>query len=125
MARHYTVGDDSMTPTLKAGDDVAICGRPVRRGDLVLYKLPSDKSQLFIKRVIGLPGDSLEIRRGRVLIDGKALAEPYLARPGDYSLSQVKVADGNYFVLGDNRNASFDSHIWGTLPRANIVGARC
>lgn len=76
----------------------------------------------FIKRVIGLPGDEVEVRQGRVYINGEALQEKYIEDEPQYQLPRVKVPDNSYLVLGDNRNNSCDSHYWGFVKRENIIG---
>lgn len=91
------------------------------RGDVVVFQYPNDPSRDFIKRVVGLPGDEVEIDNGRVTVNGTAVAEPYVAQLGSYSGRWNLKAD-EFFVLGDNRNNSSDSHNWGILPRDNLIG---
>lgn len=92
------------------------------RGDVVVLRYPPVPSRDFIKRVIGLPGDRVEIINGRVHINGEMLSEPYPLNEGSYTYGPVTVGSDEYFVLGDNRNNSSDSHSWGMLPAKNIVG---
>jgi signal peptidase I len=96
----------------------------VHRGDTVVFWFPGDTSKSYIKRVIGIPGDAVEISRGRVFVNGQEIQEPYV--PDDYrdrvSLDRVTVAAGEYFVLGDHRSSSNDSRTWGTVPRNYIYG---
>ncbi|HOQ36876.1 MAG TPA: signal peptidase I [Acetivibrio sp.] len=82
------------------------------RGDIVVFKFPDDEEVLYVKRVIGLPGETVEIKDGVVYIDGEILEEPYLKEKpvGDYG--PYKVPEGSYFMLGDNRNYSKDSRMW-------------
>lgn len=96
----------------------------INRGDIVVFVFPHDKSKSFIKRVVGLPGETVEIRSGIVYVNGAALKEPYLDRSGwdRSSYPSVKVSEGYYFVLGDHRSSSHDSRSWGLVPRANIYG---
>ena len=108
--------------------DAARAGQPYylfrapRRGDIVVFWLPSSSARPFIKRVIALPGEVVEVRAGQVLVNGVGLAEPYLrARPA-YTVAATRVPSGHYFVLGDNRNNSSDSHLFGMLPADHIVG---
>ena len=107
-------------PVLGGGDDYLF--QPPRRGDVVIFRFPVDPHRSFVKRVIGVPGDTVEIVRGVVHIDGRALDEPYVTRPDSSSMEPVVVPDDSYFVLGDNRGASDDSRAWGVVPVQNIVG---
>jgi signal peptidase I len=98
--------------------------RSPKRQQVIVFRAPLPGSPDFIKRTIGLPGDKLEIRQGIVYIDGNALSEPYRLGPpnaGD-NYPPVTVPAGEYFMMGDNRNNSYDSRYWGFVPRANIVG---
>jgi len=92
------------------------------RGDVVVFRFPKDPSRDFIKRIIAVPGDEVEVRSGRVYVNGARLEEPYIIEGPTYSLDRITVPEGSYFVLGDNRNNSSDSHVWGVVPRENIVG---
>jgi signal peptidase I len=76
----------------------------------------------FIKRVIGLPGDKVEVKGGRVFINDQALRESYIAEDPQYQYGPVTVPQDAYLVLGDNRNNSYDSHYWGFVPRDRIIG---
>lgn len=93
-----------------------------RRGDIVVFKPPQSKERDFIKRVIGLPGDRVEITEGKVLVNGYQLVEPYIKDGPQYEQQPTMVPKRHYFVLGDNRNRSSDSHLWGMVPYNNIVG---
>lgn len=95
---------------------------PPRRGEVVVFHFPLVPSRDFVKRVIGEPGDLVEIRRGQVFLNGEPLQEPYVRNPDGGSMSPVTVPPDEYFVLGDNRRASNDSRNWGTVPAENIVG---
>ena len=96
----------------------------ISRGDIVVFWYPKNVSKSFIKRVIGLPGETVEIRSGVVFVDGRELVESYIS--SEYfdfkSFAPKVVSDGNYFVLGDHRNSSNDSRIWGLVPKQNIFG---
>lgn len=96
----------------------------INRGDIVVFVFPHDKSKSFIKRVIGLPGETVEIRSGVVYVNGRALEEPYLDHSGwdGSSYPPIKVREGCYFVLGDHRSSSHDSRSWGLVPKENIYG---
>jgi signal peptidase I len=98
--------------------------RNPHRQQVVVFRAPLPGNPDYIKRVIGIPGDELEIRRGIVYINGKALSEPYrLGRPSPMdNYGPVKVPPGKYFMMGDNRNDSYDSRYWGFVPRRNILG---
>ena len=100
--------------------------REPKRQQIIVFRapLPEMGNPDFIKRVIGLPGDLLEVRRGVVFINSNPLVEPYRMdppNPGD-NFGPVKVPTGEYFMMGDNRNNSYDSRFWGFVPRSNIVG---
>jgi signal peptidase I len=96
----------------------------VNRGDTVVFWFPGDTSKSYIKRVIGVPGDIVEIARGRVFVNDQELDEPYV--PDDYrdrvSMDRMTVPEGEYFVLGDHRSSSNDSRTWGTVARHFIYG---
>jgi signal peptidase I len=96
--------------------------RPPHRGDVIVFRYPRDPARDFIKRVMAVPGDTVEITNGSVLVNGKKVDESYIANPASYDLPAETVPNGNYFVLGDNRNNSFDSHVWGYVPEENIIG---
>ncbi|MEI7987622.1 MAG: signal peptidase I [Chloroflexota bacterium] len=116
----------SMEPTLFGGELVIVNKLAsflidYQRGDVIIFNYPLNPSEQYIKRIIGLPGNTVTIQRGRVSINGVVLDEPYIMAPPDYSGSWTVPKD-SYFVLGDNRNRSSDSHIWGMLPVKNVVG---
>ena len=96
----------------------------IERGDVIVFRFPEDPSRSYIKRVVGLPGDTVEIRRGQVLINGEDYAEPYVPqRFRDHSSrAPVVVADGTYYVLGDHRSTSNDSRSWGTVAENFVTG---
>jgi signal peptidase I len=97
---------------------------PIQRGDVVVFWYPMDRSKSFIKRVIALSGDTVEIQQGRVLVNGKELDEPYVPAPfADLSsLGPTRVPEGSFFVLGDHRNSSNDSRVFGAVPGQFIYG---
>ncbi len=96
----------------------------IERGDMVVFSFPHDRTKSYIKRVIGLPGDTVEIDRGTVIVNGKALDEPYV--PPEFrdqqSMERRRIPPGEYFVLGDHRSSSNDSRSWGTVERGYIYG---
>jgi signal peptidase I len=116
----------SMFPTLKEGDMLVVnklaykLGK-VDRGDILTFHYPLDPKLSFIKRAIGLPGDTVEIVNKKVWVNGNALNEPYIVTPSDYTGKWVVPAD-SVFVLGDNRVDSADSHVWGFVPSNDLVG---
>jgi signal peptidase I len=117
----------SMTPTLEDEQFLVVNKLGYRlhepqRGDIVVFRDPRSSDRKLIKRVIGLPGEMLEIRQGQVFVNEYPLDEPYIQSRGRYSTSPAPVPSGQYYVLGDNRNNSSDSHNWGTLPGNEIVG---
>ena len=98
--------------------------RPLRRGDVVVFKHPAEPDQDFIKRLIAGPGESVELRSGRLLVDGRRIDEPYLNPLYDMrdSFGPLLVRPGRFFVMGDHRNNSVDSRSWGTVPQELIKG---
>jgi signal peptidase I len=127
LTGRYEVQSISMEPTLHEGQylivsKMAYWFRPPRRGDVVVLDPPEGRSVIpYIKRIVGLPGEHVEVRDGRVWVDGVALNEPYVSGPPLYN-EDVVLQQDEYLVLGDNRNNSSDSHIWGALPEENIIG---
>jgi len=120
------VEGNSMEPSLHDGEMVVVNRLAYRwsepsRGDIVVFYFPLDPSRRFIKRVIGLPGDSVEARDGLLYVNGQALEEPYLAAAPRYTGSW-QVQPDTLFVLGDNRNNSDDSQNWGPLPKGEVIG---
>jgi signal peptidase I len=129
----YTLPGQSMAPTLKPGDRIIASvwayalGEP-QRGDLVVFQTPHLPDVKFVKRLMGLPGDRLAMRNGRLFINGKAIDEPYLnhdqsrARPDTLEMAERLVPEGEFFMLGDNRHNSNDSRYWGTVRREKLIG---
>lgn len=116
----------SMNPTLMDGEFVLVNRLSYRvgdmqRGDIIVFRSTTNPDLDLIKRIIGLPGDQVDIHDGQVFVNGKTLSEPYIAAAPNYRGSW-QVPEGHLFVLGDNRNDSSDSHQWGLLPFENIVG---
>lgn len=116
----------SMQPTLQDGEYILVnklaykTGAPTR-GDIIVFIFPVDPQEDLIKRVIGLPGETVSIHSGVVKVNGVALTEPYIASPPAYDGDWVVPAN-ELFVLGDNRNDSRDSHQWRFLPLENVIG---
>ena len=115
-----------MEPNLYSGQRVLVikaaywCGEP-QRGDVIIFLSPQDPDRTLIKRIIGLPNESISISDGTVHIDGEPLEEPYV-QGGHDNFPETQVPAESYFVMGDNRNHSTDSRRWGMLPRENIIG---
>ncbi len=113
-----TVPTGSMSNTILPGDRVIgmrlayVFGEP-KRGDIIIFHFPDNEEEIYIKRIIGLPGDTVEIRSGRLYINDELYIEDYIREPmNDYSYGPYSVPDDSYFVLGDNRNHSIDSRFW-------------
>lgn len=148
VAKPYRIPSSSMEPTLRCAkpgewcsatsNDRVIANRLAyrfsnpTRGQIVVFTAPATAAQCgpgdggttFVKRLIGLPGDTVSERNGRVFVNGKRLNEPYVAAAlrGDESGSWPRVGAGRYFFLGDDRVHSCDSRIWGTVPRSSLIG---
>lgn len=126
----------SMLPTLELQDRILVeklrpklKQHPLANGTIVVFHAPPalveagyDPHAALIKRVVGQPGEQLEVRDGRLLRNGVAVDEPWRAEPIDYRFGPITVPDGSLLVLGDNRNASLDSHVWGPLPQREVIG---
>ncbi len=126
ISARIVVDGASMEPTLTSGEYVIVnrlsyrIGTP-QRGDIIVFHFPRDPSKEYIKRVIGLPGDEVQVENGQVYVNGQPLDETYLKVKTNYS-GNWRVPAGQLFVLGDNRNNSSDSHDWGTVPMSYVVG---
>jgi signal peptidase I len=127
VAQAYMVEQYSMQPTLLPHDRVLVnkfvyrLGEP-RRGDIVVLRYPRDRGRNYIKRIVAVPGDRIEIREGHLRVNGTQIEEFYIngSATGDYGPEVAP--DGSYFVLGDNRNNSEDSRAFGFVKRDLIVG---
>ncbi|MBD2461669.1 signal peptidase I [Oscillatoria sp. FACHB-1407] len=134
VAEPRYIPSNSMEPTLLVGDRLVVEKlsyhlRPPKAGEIIVFDPPDAlrtlgfrKDQVFIKRIIGEPGQILQIHNGTVYINGEPLQEDYIAAPPDYELPPIQIPDHQFFVMGDNRNNSNDSHVWGFLPQENIIG---
>ena len=127
------VPSESMVPTLQVGDRLFVQRQSAYQPqlqDVVVFQAPAaavqgkyvDPGDLLVKRVVGLPGQQVWVTDGRVYLNRQALPEPYLAEPPQYEWGPAVVPPDQYFVLGDNRNASGDSHLWGFVQRTEILG---
>ncbi len=132
IAQPFIVSGSSMIPTFQNGqylivDEISYRLEDPKRGDVIIFRYPLDPSKFFIKRIIGLPNETINIRNGEVTIinkenpDGFLLSQPYVEnRSSDTAHFQLK--DNEYFVMGDNRTGSSDSRFWGPVARHFIVG---
>ncbi len=134
VVQAFKIPSESMVSTLLIGDHLLVDKLRYRysdpqRGDIVVFQYPRNPEVDFVKRIVGLPGETLEVKGETVYVDGKALDEPY-ARwdPTPFSLGKayrypkVAIPAGSYFMMGDNRNHSQDSRYWGALPRELMHG---
>jgi len=147
IVKPYAIPSGSMLGTLRPGDRVLVNRlvyhlRDPHRGDVIVFRYPRNLAVAFVKRVVGVPGDVLEARGGRLYVNGRPLSEPYVHRtngssdPTDaagpiagttmrqpWSLAEpFSVPAGSYFVMGDNRTNSDDSRDWGVVPRGDLIG---
>jgi signal peptidase I len=147
LIKPYRIPSESMLDTLRPGDRVLVNRvvyhlRDPGRGDVIVFRYPEDPDVVFIKRVVGVPGDTLEVKAGRLYVNGRKVREPYVHRTGGrldpttpqaaiagstmhdpWSLTKpYRVPSDHYFVMGDNRTDSDDSRDWGTVARSAIVG---
>jgi signal peptidase I len=132
IAQPFIVSGASMDPTFKSGqylivDELSYRFEAPQRGQVIIFHYPKDTTQFFIKRIIGLPGETVAIRNGSIYItevSGKTieLNEDYVKNVGNGGDMTKKLSDDEYFVMGDNRPESSDSRTWGTLPAKDIVG---
>ncbi len=133
IAQPFIVSGTSMVPTFQNSnyliiDELSYRFQEPHRGDVVVFHPPIDMKTYYIKRIIGIPGDTVNVKNGIVTItntehpDGIVLEEPYLNKDTQAENITLKVTPGNYFVMGDNRAVSFDSRRWGLLPKENITG---
>lgn len=122
----YTVDGPSMNETLADGQRMLVLKttKQPSRGDVIIFHTPpaSGVDEIFVKRVIGLPGDVIEIKNGVVFVNNEPLQEDYIINNPKINMEAVVVKDKEYFVLGDNRLVSYDSHNFGCVPQENIIG---
>ena len=105
-----------------SGTDPKFAFDPPTRGEIIVFRYPQDPAKDFVKRVVGLPGETVAVRSGTVYVDGEALMEPYLQRSDRSSARELTLGAKEYYVVGDNRRNSNDSRSWGVVPEDNIVG---
>ncbi len=132
VAEARFIPSESMLPTLEIDDrliveKISYRFRKPERGDVIVFS-PTDAlkkqnyNEAFIKRIIGIPGDTIEVKNGDVFVNGKELTEKYILNAPNYEYGPTQVPEGQYLVLGDNRNNSYDSHYWGFVPFDNVIG---
>ncbi|WP_019506991.1 signal peptidase I [Pleurocapsa sp. PCC 7319] len=134
IAEPRYIPSESMFPTLATGDrlvieKVAYHFHPPAKGEIVVFQPPTqlrllgyEKNQAFIKRAIATEGETVAVQNGIVYVNDRPLTEDYIAAPPEYDLLPVAIPEGQLFVMGDNRNNSNDSHVWGFLPVENVIG---
>ena len=127
LIQNFRIEGVSMEPNLHDGQYLIINKlvyylHPPERGDIVVFHYPKNPQRDFIKRIIGLPGEKVEVRGERIFINGEELEEQYTLHTGKYAWGPQRLGEDEYFVLGDNRNSSSDSHNWGPLPEDDIIG---
>jgi len=132
VAQPFIVSGASMDPTFHNGqylivDELSYRLQAPARGDVIIFRYPKDPKEFFIKRIIGLPAETVAINGNAITItktDGSkvSLTEPYVVNHGNGSANSYQLKADEYFVMGDNRPESSDSRVWGPLPRGNIIG---
>jgi signal peptidase I len=138
VVQTFFIPSTSMYPTLKVGDRILVNKlayhlHGVGRGDIIVFKAPAGvrtkcdtTDTVLVKRIIGLPGETISDKDGRVYINGKVLSEPWLPKHDSltktFPFAPVHIGANRYFVMGDNRIYSCDSRYWGTVPRSSIIG---
>ena len=134
IAEPRYIPSDSMLPTLETGDRLVVEKfsyrfRSPTTGDIIVFDPPQQlqklgyaKDQAFIKRIIGEPGQIVRVANGKVYLNSRPLQEDYIAEPPAYQWGPYQVSQEEFFVMGDNRNDSNDSHVWGFLPKNKIIG---
>ena len=135
VAEARVVPTGSMEPTVQINDRLVIekisyLFSAPERGDIIVFQAPekallisgATTHEAYLKRIIGLPGEAVEIKEGKVFINDEPLSETYTKAPPDYTWEKAIVPEGQYLVLGDNRNGSLDGHVWGFLPEETIIG---
>jgi signal peptidase I len=135
MVQAFYIPSESMTPTLVENDRILVSKLSYRMGapgrhEVVVFRAPkqalsesSDEEEKdFVKRIVGLPGDTIEIHNGKTYVNGKPEPASFCKEPVEYDMAPTVVPEGHYFVMGDNRNHSNDSHRWGTLEQERVIG---
>jgi signal peptidase I len=123
----FRVDGPSMEPGLHTDefvmvDKVAYLFSEPQRGDVIVFHYPLDTSKDFIKRVVGIPGDTIQTTSTEVIVDGQVLREPYISQPFNFESHAWTLGTDQFFVMGDNRDNSLDSRTWGPLDKSYIIG---
>ncbi len=123
----YVVNYSCMLPNIESNEWIMVnkaryAFSEPQRGDVIVLNPPIETEHPFIKRIIGLPGETVQVKEGRVFINGTPLIEEYIMEPIRYTMPPVVVPEKEYFVMGDNRNSANDSHTGWTVPREDIIG---
>jgi signal peptidase I len=126
-AQSFRVDGASMEPGLHTDefvivDKMSYLFQSPQRGDVIVFHYPVDTRKDFIKRIIGLPGDTIHVTSNSVIVDGQILHEPYISHPSNFENNTWKLGRDQFFVMGDNRENSLDSRSWGLLDRSYIIG---
>lgn len=132
VVQAFFIPSPSMSPTLMEGDHILVNKliyrfREPKAGEIIVFRAPPEASndgveKDFIKRLVAVPGDVIEVRDGQLYRNDVPASEPYLEEKMGYSLKPTRIAEGRLYVLGDNRNDSRDSHWWGQLERKRVIG---
>lgn len=134
LVQPFFVKGESMEPSFEDGeylliDEISYYFREPQRGEVIIFRTPTNKAQFYIKRIIGLPGETVEIKNREVVIKNNANSSGFILSEKEYLIGAPSMneqafilKEGEYFVMGDNRAASYDSRHWGVLPRDNIIG---
>lgn len=120
--KNLTFGGTSMEPTIHNGEKVTAYPvyRDLQRGDIITFAAPDNSEVIFCKRIVGLPSETIEIKDDQVSINGVVISESYILEPINYVVAPTVIPEKSYYVLGDNRNNSHDSHNFGPIPWTNI-----
>jgi signal peptidase I len=126
-AKPVMIAGSSMSPTFNDGDRLMMntANGVISRGDVIMFQSPKDKAFSIINRVVGMPGENIEIRNRQVYINGVPLEEPYLDETynkASRDFGPLKILENHYFVMGDNRDNSSDSRSWGTVDKGLVTG---
>jgi len=125
--QRFVVVEHCMEPGLQEGERILVNKvvyhlHEPERGDVIIFHPPFDPELVYVKRIIAIPGDTVEVRDGAVYVNGIELDEPYIQEPPTYTFPLTGIAGDEYFVLGDNRNNANDSHKGWAVPKENIIG---